>query len=762
MKKCKPVNRRDLREIEHEADLIVIGGGLAGVCCSITAARAGISVVLVQDRPVLGGNASSEVRLWILGATSHMGNNNRWSREGGVIDEILLENAWRNPEGNPCILDTIILEKVIGEPRIKLLLNTTVDSLDMDPSNQALIKSVSAFNSQNSTRYRLRAPLFCDASGDGIVGYLAGAAFRMGAEKAEEFGELFAPDTDYGELLGHSIYFYSRDTGAPVKFTPPSYALKDISRIPRYRQLSTSDSGCNLWWLEYGGALDTVHDTEEIKWELWSILYGVWNHIKNSGEFPDAENLTLEWVGTIAGKRESRRFEGDYMLVQQDIVEQRRHYDAVSFGGWSIDVHPGEGVYSKRSGCTQWHSKGVYQIPYRCMYSRDIDNLFLAGRITSASHVAFASTRVMATCAHNAQAVGVAAALCRRLDVNPRGLTNREHMATLQKMLVRAGQFIPHLPLRDDEDLVLDAEVSASSHYSLRALAPNGRMLSLEYSRAILLPVAAGRMPRLTFYSTAESSAPLRVELRDTERRGNFTPDRILESRTVDIVAGQKVPVEIAFQYEQIEDGYLFLCLSGPPTLELELSDERVTGVLTLSHKSNGKVARGSKQEPPAGIGMDSFEFWLPERRPSGENIAFSSSEVLYNYRPENIQGGYARPFIRPNAWIADPDDPLPTIELRWTVPQKISRIQLCFDTDFDHALESVLYRHQDQAMPFCVKHFRVLDQTGRLIWEESDNHLSRAEIMLESAIETKMLRIEIPATHGAPAAVFKAACYAD
>ena len=401
-------DHRPLRTIRHDADLLVIGGGLSGVCCAITAARAGIRVVLVQDRPVLGGNASSEVRLWVLGATSHMGNNNRWAREGGVIDELLLENLYRNPEGNPLIFDTILLEKVVMETNITLLLNTAVYHVTMAAAGTGRIESVQAFCAQNSTSYDLTAPLFCDASGDGIVAFQAGAAFRMGAESTEEFGEKFAPSADYGELLGHSLYFYSKDTGKPVRFVPPAYALDDITQIPRFRSFNTSDYGCRLWWLEYGGRHDTVHDTETIKWELWRVVYGAWNYIKNSGLFPEAANLTLEWVGHIPGKRESRRFEGDYMLTQQDIVEQRQHTDAVAFGGWSIDLHPADGVFSEKPGCNQWHSKGLYALPYRCFYSRNVSNLFLAGRIISASHVAFGSSRVMGTSAYGGQAVGIA------------------------------------------------------------------------------------------------------------------------------------------------------------------------------------------------------------------------------------------------------------------------------------------------------------------------------------------------------------------
>ena len=314
MIRSESTEKRSFPLVKIAADLIVTGGGLSGICCSITAARQGLKVVLVQDRSVLGGNASSEIRLWILGATSHMGNNNRWAREGGVIDEILVENIYRNPEGNPVILDAILLDKVVSEPNITLLLNTTVYHAEKRDSDT--IESLKAFCSQNQTEYELKAPLFCDASGDGVVGFLSGAAFRMGAESKEEFNELFAPTKTYGELLGHSLYFYSKDTGKPVQFVPPSFALTDITKIPRFRSFNSQEYGCKLWWIEYGGRMDTVHDTEQIKWELWKIVYGVWNYIKNSGNFPEAATLTLEWVGMIPGKRESRRFEGEYILKQ--------------------------------------------------------------------------------------------------------------------------------------------------------------------------------------------------------------------------------------------------------------------------------------------------------------------------------------------------------------------------------------------------------------------------------------------------------------
>ena len=303
---------RSVRSVNIETELVVVGGGFSGTCAAITAARAGVKVILVQDRPILGGNASSEVRLWILGATSHMGNNNRWAREGGVVDEILVENLYRNKEGNAVIFDTILLDKIIEEKNITLLLNTAV--FEVNKKDDETVESVKAFCSQTSTEYKLDAKMFIDASGDGVLGFLAGAPFRMGAETKEEFGELFAPDEAYGKMLGHTIYFYSKDAGKPVKYVAPSYALKDITKIPRFNNIQSGMSGCNFWWFEYGGRFeDTIFATEEIKWELWKVVYGVWDYIKNSGKFPEAENLTLEWVGNIPGKRESRRFEGEFV-----------------------------------------------------------------------------------------------------------------------------------------------------------------------------------------------------------------------------------------------------------------------------------------------------------------------------------------------------------------------------------------------------------------------------------------------------------------
>jgi hypothetical protein len=750
--------KRSLKQQNLHADLVIVGGGLGGTCTAITAARANLKVILVQDRPVLGGNASSEVRLWVLGATSHMGNNNRWAREGGVIDEILVENGHRNPEGNPLLFDVILLEKVAEQPNITLLLNTAV--YDVEKKDADTIQSVTAFCSQNSIQYNLTAPYFCDATGDGIVGFLAGAAFRMGAESKEEFGELFAPSKEYGELLGHSIYFYSKDTGRKVKYIPPSFAIDVTKEVPRFKNFNPKDFGCRLWWIEYGGRLDTVHETENIKWQLWKVVYGVWDYIKNSGKFPEAENLTLEWVGHVPGKRESRRFEGDYIIKQQDIIEQTVFEDAVAFGGWSVDLHPADGVFSDKSGCNQWHSKGVYGIPYRSLYSKNISNLFLAGRIISATHVAFGSTRVMATCAHVGQAVAIAASLCKKYNATPKAV-GEAHIKELQQDLLKTGQHIPNLSLNDGADLVQQASLlQANSTLSLSEIPVSGEWQSLKFSTAQMLPVSKQKMPSISFWAKTTTDTSLTVELRVSSKIGNHTPDITIASKELAIKTGEaKYTVE--FDYEFSEEQYAFVCFMRNEEVELANSDKRISGVVSVFNAINPAVSNYGKQEPPSNIGVEAFEFWCPQRRPAGKNIALEITPALNAFDVNNLRNGVQRPVKSTNAWVANYDEKEAEIHIGWDEEKTINSVELFFDADYDHPLESVLLLNPENKMAFCADDVKLYDGSNNLIGNISNNYLSHQTITLEKPVQTKDLKIKISNSNPhAPASLFEVRCY--
>ncbi|RYZ44954.1 MAG: FAD-dependent oxidoreductase, partial [Sphingobacteriales bacterium] len=578
-----------------------------------------------------------------------------------------------------------------------------------------------------------------------------------GAESREEFGEKFAPSKEYGELLGHSMYFYSKDTGKPVRFVPPSFALNDITKIPRYKTFNLKDQGCKLWWIEYGGRLDTIKETEQIKWELWKVVYGVWNYIKNSGEFPEAANYTLEWVGTIPGKRESRRFCGDYMIRQQDIVEQREHADAVSFGGWSIDLHPADGVFSELPGCNQWHSKGIYSIPYRCLYSKNISNLFLAGRIISASHVAFGSTRVMGTSANSAQATAMAAVIAIERRIQPREVL--EHIQELQQRLVRAGQFIPGISNTDKDDLVKEAAITASSEYDLRALHESGELYTLETGMAQLLPVSPGKLPVTRFHLEAAEATEVVVHLALSSRMASFTPDQVLEEKKIRLERGRNC-VELAFDSDIPRAQYAFIVIRKNPSVSAYLSDKRLTGVLSLFQAENKAVSNTGVQTPPEDIGIDAFEFWTPKRRPAGKNLAISFADPLHTYSAANIKNGYARPYFSPNAWMADPADPSPKLELKWEHAVTMKEIHLSFDTDLDHPMESVLMHHPESVMPFCIRNYYIYDGQGNLLKEIKDNYQTRNIISLDKPVVTDALTIvcEHPSAD-VPAAIFEIRC---
>ncbi len=760
MQKSPPQASRSLPTQTLSTDVVVVGGGVAGVCFAIAAARGGAKVILVQDRPVLGGNASSEVRLWMNGATSHGYSNNRWARESGIMNEILMLNVYRNPGGNANIVDTVFLDLVLAEPNITLLLNTSVYSVDK--SAPGTISAVHGFNAQNETFYDLRATQFCDASGDGIVGFLAGGAFRIGAEGKDEFDEPFAPDKAFGQLLGHSIYFYSKDAGRPVPYVAPSYALPDIEKaIPRYRDFKAGEDGCRLWWIEFGGRLDTVFDTENIKWELWRIVYGVWNYFKNSGKFPEAANLTLEWVGTIPGKRESRRFEGDYMLTQKDVVQQISHEDDVAYGGWALDLHPADGVFSPLNGCTHSHPKGPYPVPYRVMYSRNLTNLFLAGRIMSCSHVSFGSLRNMASLGYCGQAAGTAASLCIAKKCNPRDLSQGEGLQALRRTLLRNGQHIRGRWHADPADLALKAKVTASSEYALREFPADGEWHKLDKPWAQMVPLPAGPVPAMTVHVRAKSDTALRTAFATSTNIDNYLPDNFVAESKHSLSAGVEQDLAISCSTPLAQAQYGYYILFANDDLEFRCTKQRVTGLLATYNHAQSRQLPATRKASTHDLGVENFELWSPVRRPEGQNFSFRLSAPVKSFGVAQITNGLYRPTKTANAWVAELTDPNPSVMLTWEAPQEISRVVLDFDPDWDHPMESVIRWHHERAMPFTVCDFQIETPDGEVLKKVEGNFQARCELRLPEPISTSGLTLRILSMNGAcPAAVFGIGVY--
>jgi hypothetical protein len=420
-----------MNHLTHQVDFCVVGGGPAGMCAAIAAARRGVKVALVHERPVLGGNASSEVRMWMCGAH---GDNHR---ETGIIEELLLENRYRNPQRNYSIWDSILFEKVRGEANILLMLNCSVNALEMEGSR---IKSVTGWQLTTQTWHTAQAPLFADCSGDSILALLSGAAVRVGREARGEFNEDIEPEQADRKTMGLSCLIQARETDSPQPFIPPAWAnvyASDADLPYRDHDIHTT----NFWWIELGGEQDSIHDTEQIRDELLKVAFGVWDHIKNRGEH-GAENWMLDWVGFLPGKRESRRYVGDYILTQNDVRAEGRFDDLVAYGGWTMDDHHPGGMRWPGEPTIFHPAPSPFGIPYRCLYSHNIDNLFCAGRNISVTHAAMSASRVMATCALLGQAAGTAAAIAVQNQLTPRGVY-QQRIQELKQALMEDDCYLP-------------------------------------------------------------------------------------------------------------------------------------------------------------------------------------------------------------------------------------------------------------------------------------------------------------------------------
>ncbi len=449
-------NEPHMTVVDLTADVLVAGGGVAGVCAAVAAARHGAKVVLVQDRSRLGGNSSSEVKMHIVGASCHKSRPG-W-RESGLLEEFRLDDAVNNPQRCWELWDILLYDKAVSEPNITLLLESTLYAASVQDGKirQALVRC-----DKSEHLYRIKAGIFIDCTGDSRLGLEAGAEMRWGREARAEFDENLAPAAEDKETLGSSILFTSRMHKQPMPFTPPKWARKVDKAQLRTRKFSSWEYG--YWWIEWGGNIDTIRNNERIRFELLSIVLGLWHFIKNSGEYPDSANFALDWVGMMPGRRGNRRIVGDYMLNQRDLETSRRFPDAIAIGGWPMDDHPPGGFdRADLPPNTSIKTKDVFSIPLRTLYSKNVSNLMMAGRNISASHVAFTSTRVMGTCAVAGQAAGTAAALCVRHGVTPRELC-KDRIEELRQTLLRDDQGIHDVANQDPADLARTARVTASA-----------------------------------------------------------------------------------------------------------------------------------------------------------------------------------------------------------------------------------------------------------------------------------------------------------
>lgn len=429
-----------------ETGVCVVGGGMAGICAAVAAARSGAKTVLVHDRPMLGGNASSEIRVPIGGAYGEPlpGGGILENREGGIIEEILCENVFRNPTCIWQVWDHHLWNFCTREPNLTVLLNTAIQECGTDG---ARIVSVTGWDSIAYTRVTVFAQVFIDCSGDGIL-RLSGAEWTSGREGRGQFGESYAPDEPNATVMGATLNVFAEPTGiVEERAGAPETAADYPMPVSDRDAYGKRDIAWTCGALEWGGEKDTIRDADEIRDRLFRWSHGYWEKVKREALRDGRDSNGRLWertfLSSLPGKRESVRYVGDHVLTQNDLLSEGRDFpDNIGHGGWPMDDHFSEGFFSQRGQTVFNKCPKVYGIPYRCLYSRNVANLMFAGRDVSVSHMALSSTRVMATCSVMGQAAGTAAAIAVREGTTPRGVGER-HIVELQDTLQWNDQFIP-------------------------------------------------------------------------------------------------------------------------------------------------------------------------------------------------------------------------------------------------------------------------------------------------------------------------------
>ena len=437
-------------------DVIVVGAGPGGCPAAIAAARHGVRVALIGDRPVLGGNSSDEIGVQMCGAAV----DKQAARETGIVEEA---NCLRARYRSPAMSDAFA-RLVSAETNLMLFLNERMTEVE---TKDGQVAAVICRNMMTGLRSRYEAKVFVDATGDAWLGYYAGAEYREGREGKDEHCEKYAPNhpdtlTMSGLLQEPSVgvSYWAEKTNGPVAYQAPEWG----SVLPRgFKRVLYSIFG--TWWLEHPAWIDDCANPEEARDELIRISFGFWEWMKNKSQRAgEARNYRLREIPIFAGRRETRRLVGDYVLTSTDLIDGRDFPDAVAYGGWDLDLHDPLGMRGIDTNGHRFEDVFLpfYSIPYRSLYSRNVANLMMAGRDISVTHLALGSTRVQQTCAVIGQAVGPAAAMCIEYGVSPREIGQR-HVQELQQRLLKDDAWIPGRRNTDPADLARSSSVSASS-----------------------------------------------------------------------------------------------------------------------------------------------------------------------------------------------------------------------------------------------------------------------------------------------------------
>ncbi len=762
-----------------EYDVVVIGGGLAGSAAAVAAARHGSSVVLIQDRPVLGGNASSEIDVAPGGDQSRQPFD---PSETGIIEEFYgkpdrgFEHDW-----------SAGIERVVrNEPNIDLRLNTRAINVVM--KDEETIDAVVAIDVHSGKRLLFPGKIFIDCTGDGWIGFYSGADFRKGREAQSEFVESLAPEASDSKTMGNTLMVARFEEGPPSTFDNPEWAYEwksqddfeqagthfsldqttiptdnwqgpfinrfthgagfygrqyvdatseDMAQTesqqtmpvpkPHYKRMEkgkgyhprSQHGGFFEWWVEYGGMMDTIYDAEKIRDELFRINLGLWNYVKNYSPKHKEQNKyrRLTYINYVPGKRESRRLLGDYIMTQWDYEDKVIHDDNVAYGGWGVDVHHPNGFWTAGEMYYSAYRGQKVSIPYRSLYSRSISNLYMAGRNVSVSHVALGGVRVMRTTCVMGQAVGTAAALCVEKNTLPRA-AGKEHIEEIQQRLLKDGAYVMGKKNQDSDDLALLASVSASSEKTI----PD---------------------PNLVHTDT-----PMIHDL-NMQRAVMFqVPDNRIEQVSLYLRSSNDTPTDIQLTLRKAKS---FRDFSSQTDLAKAIGTVPPKSEGWITFRFNQPVDAGDYYyvflSPKSGLQWDLFAskpentcraYGGPNWTVRNECYTFSltsEQEQVENEIPEvtlaaeNVNDGFNRAVLGiPHSWSPDPKQSLPQfVELRWAEPKRFNTVHVTF-----------------QKIPLCCPNYRIDVMQGNQ-WKmviEVTNNESRRNVHRFDAVEADRLRL--------------------
>ena len=722
-------------------DVIVVGGGPGGVPAAIAAARMGAKTLLLQNRSMLGGNGSTEIGITFDGAeVAHPR-----AREGGIAEEI---RRLRDRETDSVGDWTRAMEQLTAaEPNLTFLCSSHVCDAETEDST---IRAVISMDMQTLCKTRYTARQFIDCTGDAWLGYYAGAKYRFGREAAWQHKEDIAPETAdmqtmSGCIRGGNLPFFF-DSDGDVTFEAPVWVPRlpaDPAEFGRVIQEPRM-----YWWLEAPNTYDDMNDGEQSRDALLLVILGYWHHLKNDWAGRDSfRKKRFRFTSVTDGRRESRRLIGDYILTQDDCTSGRRFEDAISYSGWAIDVHHPEGIYSGRKGPLYCARKvPLPTIPYRCLYSVNIDNLFMAGRNVSVTHIALGTVRVQNTIATLGQAAGTAAAMCVQLGESPRGIYQR-HMKDLQQLLIKNDQYIPGMKNEDPGDPCLTAKLTASSVSTTEIFNPKhgvtGPLLPLDVPRGTVngFNPDMGDINGVYIKLRSDNAVPVTAELKvlllgDLDTVTHFN-EIYTGQAEVPPMAETWVffPTNIKIDPEKFLDGSY-----------LQLWMEPTEGI---SWRSVDKLSNYRR----AGIRTEDSWKWK-----MGVCLSYSlgnPKEIIADCSPEMAVNGHSRILSETEyEWVSDPEQSMPQwLQAEFQQPTPIDRVSLVFDTDMSNPGTCHTGRYPEVST--CVRDYRV-EVFAHGQWQavaDIRSNFMRKRNHSFPTITAEKLRITVTATCGDPSA---------